>query len=204
MSGDTFENAALGNLRHRARILLRTSEQGEYLDTGEALEILRELAGVDERDPCPMPDCDGRLVEGECAECDAPEDAMTLQTFRAGATRLEWAEGVRECEEAEQSYEDGPVPEALWIYPGGVWLAELADEVFELHLERSDSRSIDRDQLDRTLHAWAVRECNLHEPVPTCPTCKLPAHATETDDDGFHEGCRPTSDADVVDELGGF
>lgn len=24
-----------------------------------------------------------------------------------------------------------------------------------------------------------------------CPTCHLPAHATDSDDDGFHAGCRP-------------
>jgi len=195
------------NLRSRARLLLRESEGGEYLDTGDALDILRELAGVDERDPCPMPDCDGRIEDGVCAECDTDEDAMTLQTFRAGARRVEWCDAVRECEEAEQTFEDyDDKPDAVWIYPGGVWLAELHTREFELHLERDDMRSLDRDQLDRTLHAWAVRECNLHEPieVPKCPGCERPAHASETDDDGYHEGCRPRSDADVVDEIGGF
>lgn len=28
--------------------------------------------------------------------------------------------------------------------------------------------------------------------VPTCPACKLPAHASDSDDDDYHAGCRPT------------
>lgn len=26
--------------------------------------------------------------------------------------------------------------------------------------------------------------------IPTCPGCKLPAHASDSDDDNYHEGCR--------------
>lgn len=29
--------------------------------------------------------------------------------------------------------------------------------------------------------------------IPTCPGCQRPAHATETDDDGYHPGCRPAT-----------
>lgn len=174
------------NLRSRARVLLRTSAAEEYLDTDEALGILRDLAGVaptPEGGDCGSVDCSGILQTGEveCALCGWEPDpyAMKLETFRAGAERIEWGEAIVDFEEAEQSYEDGPTPEALWVYPGSVWLVEMADERFELHLERSEYKSLDRDQLDRRLHEWAVRECNLHEP--------------ET-----------RTDADVVDEIGGF
>lgn len=40
---------------------------------------------------------------------------------------------------------------------------------------------------------------NRKQPIPTiqipalehCPGCGKPAHASETDDDGYHPGCRP-------------
>ena len=31
---------------------------------------------------------------------------------------------------------------------------------------------------------------DIESQIPKCPGCGLPGHATETDDDGYHPGCR--------------
>tara|TARA_R110000851_G_scaffold120002_2_gene248114 strand:- start:4231 stop:5673 length:1443 start_codon:yes stop_codon:yes gene_type:complete len=114
---------------------------------------------------CVLPNCEGIIDDGVCDECGASENVMTFATFQAGGRRLEWAEGVAEIEEAGQSYPDNS-PDAVWTYPGGSWMVELADGRFALHLENQEWDG-DHFALEVRLHKWAVQQCNLHEPVAT-------------------------------------
>lgn len=92
-------------------------------------------------------------------------NSMTIRTFRAGARRLPYAEGCVECQDAADFYEQGDTkPTALWVYPGGVWLAELGTGgVCELYIG-ADYWVAGREELETYLHEWAVQACGLKEP----------------------------------------
>lgn len=40
-------------------------------------------------------------------------------------------------------------------------------------------------------HAREIFAIVSNTTIPTCPGCKRPAHASESDDDHYHAGCRP-------------
>lgn len=147
-------------LKNRARLLLAQSATDEQVETSEAIAILRELANLD----------------GEWSV-----RPMTLDTFRAGAKRVEWSKAAPEHPDARDYFSEADAPPAaLWVYPGDVWIAELADGKFELCLDGDDWRDA-REVLDVELHKWALVELDLCE-----------------------SDVEEKSDADVVDEIGGW
>lgn len=94
---------------------------------------------------------------------------MTLATFKAGAKRKEW-KGIdwnsAEPEWADaENYYDGIVelPAALWVYPGGCWIVEVTEYVFQLFI---DGHTVDGDKarLEGLLHTWAVDTWGISEP----------------------------------------
>jgi hypothetical protein len=122
---------ALADLRRAARVLMRESEEEEYLDTGDALDILRRLVG-----PVPSP----------------------LDAFRASAERVTWGELVERDENGgaldyyQDEREERPV--AVRIYGAGYWIAEMADGSHRCPLER-DEHTGTLDELERLLHEFA-------------------------------------------------
>lgn len=123
-----------------ARFLLRSSECEEYLDTGEALEVLGRLAQKRNGPETPEP--------------------MTLDTFRAGARSLRLNDAATP-EHIRETYGGGEALTVL-IYPGETHLLDLGDGAHELHIENNIYDGT-REELEEILHEWAVDAHKLTE-----------------------------------------
>ena len=64
--------------------------------------------------------------------------------------------------------------------------------ILELRTALRRARDIE-EAVDRALQAaeslMSTKEIDAMD-IDHCPGCGLPGHATETDDDGYHPGCR--------------
>jgi hypothetical protein len=94
----------------------------------------------------------------------ASYDVRGFTAFQATAHRVPLTDAPDDVTCCYDYYTPEQKPSHVWMYQDGTWIAEHADGVFHLHIERSEYEGTDRAALERKLYDWLVEEGCVNDP----------------------------------------